>query len=725
MTEPSRQAMILDGLNAQQRAAVVHGEGPLLIIAGAGTGKTRTLVHRVADLIARGVPPARILLLTFTRRAAAEMLRRVESLLQTLSARPACSVVNRTGPFDQVAANIKEPLVDPAPPLDSLAGSLSPGAHRLVWGGTFHATAARLLRIHGPAAGLDPDFTILDRSDAEDLLDVARTELGLSKSSKRFPRKGTCLAIYSHCVNSVRPLEEVLEHHFPWCRDEAKPLKELFRAYGQRKEQAAILDYDDLLLFWRGLLADPLAGAGIRERFDHVLVDEYQDTNRVQADILRGLRPDGQGLTAVGDDAQSIYAFRAATIRNILDFPTDFPGTEVIKLEQNYRSTQAILSVTNAVIAQASERVPKDLWTQRVGGERPGLVTCQDETQQAQYVVNRILQRREEGIALMRQAVLYRASHHSILLEGELARRNVPYVKYGGLKFIESAHVKDLMAFLRLAENPRDVVAGSRLLSLLPGIGPVRARQLMDQLIDAGGRFAIWSEALVPAAAQPLWAPLQRLFARLTAGKPIDVPAQIRLVREFYEPILQQRYDHAGPRQRDLEQIEQLASRFPDRQTLLTQMALDPPESTEDDAGPPLLDEDYLILSTIHSAKGLEWDAVYVIHAADGNIPSDMATGSQEEIDEELRLFYVALTRAKHCLDVCHPQRYYHASRGAFSDRHSYAQRTRFLPKPILHHFHIADTSADDSSTGPAHEGHSANPATSRLIRSQIQELWS
>lgn len=725
MTEPSRQPMILDGLNAQQRAAVVHGEGPLLIIAGAGTGKTRTLVHRVADLIARGVPPARILLLTFTRRAAAEMLRRVESLLQALSVMPAGAAVNSGGLFDPLIAEGQPPQVDPAAPLDRPARPLTPGAHRLVWGGTFHATAARLLRIHGPSAGLDPEFTILDRSDSEDLLDVARTELGLTKSKKRFPRKGTCLAIYSHCVNSARPLEEVLEQHFPWCRDESAALKELFRAYGQRKEQAAILDYDDLLLFWRGLLADPLAGAGIRERFDHVLVDEYQDTNRVQADILRGLRPDGQGLTAVGDDAQSIYAFRAATIRNILDFPTHFPGTEVIKLEQNYRSTAAILQVTNAVIAQACERLPKDLWTERVGGERPGLVTCQDETQQAEHVVDRILQRREEGILLMRQAVLYRASHHSILLEGELSRRNIPYVKYGGLKFIESAHVKDLMAFLRLAENPRDVVAGSRLLPLLPGIGPVRARQLMDQLIDAGGRFAIWSEAVVPPAAQPLWLPLQRLFAQLTASKPIDVPAQIRLVREFYEPILLQRYDHAGPRQRDLEQIEQMASRFPDRQTLLTQMALDPPESTEDDAGPPLLDEDYLVLSTIHSAKGLEWDAVYVIHAADGNIPSDMATGSQEEIDEELRLFYVALTRAKHCLDVYHPQRYYHAGRGAFSDRHSYAQRTRFLPKPLLQHFHIADTSAHDSGRRAAHDGGSANPATSRMIRSQIQALWS
>jgi DNA helicase II / ATP-dependent DNA helicase PcrA len=700
----SLQQTILEGLNRQQCEAVVHGEGPLLIVAGAGTGKTRTLVHRVAHQIAQGVPPSRILLLTFTRRAAAEMLRRVDSLLQCLQ-NP--SEVKGSG------AQGGRALI-----MQGLSG-------RSVWGGTFHAIATRLLRIHGPSAGLDPDFTILDRSDSEDLLDVARTELGLTKSKSRFPRKGTCLAIYSHCVNSGRALDEVLKSHFPWCRDCAAGLKDLFRAYGQRKEQGSILDYDDLLLFWQGLMDDPSVGAAIRERFDHVLVDEYQDTNRVQAEILRLLRPDGQGLTAVGDDAQSIYAFRAATIRNILDFPADFPGTEVVKLEQNYRSTSPILNVTNDVIAQARQRWVKNLWTDRLGGQPPALVTCQDETQQAEYVVDRVLQRREEGILLMRQAVLYRASHHSILLEGELTRRNIPYVKYGGLKFVESAHVKDLMSFLRLAENPRDLVAGSRLLQLLPGLGPARARHLMEQLIGAGGRFQAWSEAAVPAAAEPFWKSLLGLFERLSQRPAPEVPVQLQLVRDFYEPLLMQRYDNPGPRKRDLEQIEQLAARFPDRQTLLTQMALDPPESTEDYAGPPLLDEDYLILSTIHSAKGLEWDAVYVIHAADGNIPSDMATGSEAEIEEELRLFYVALTRARQYLDVCHPQRYYHANRGAFSDRHSYAQLTRFLPESIKHRFQLISTAPSPSGTAASPQASQASQATTRRIRSQIQDLWT
>jgi DNA helicase-2/ATP-dependent DNA helicase PcrA len=682
---------ILEGLNDQQRQAVQHDGGALLIVAGAGTGKTRTLVHRVAYLIQQGISPARILLLTFTRRAAAEMLRRVDALMRQLHA-------------DQSPGH---------------AGSWS----RAVWGGTFHATAARLLRMHAPSAGLEPEFTILDRSDSEDLLDVARTELALSKTEKRFPRKGTCLAIYSHCVNSQQPLEDVLTNHYPWCRDYADDLKRLFRAYGQRKEQGAILDYDDLLLFWRGLLADEQVGERIRTRFDCVLVDEYQDTNRVQAEILKRLRPDGKGLTAVGDDAQSIYSFRAATVRNILEFPDEFPGTTIVKLEQNYRSTQPILDATNQVIAQARQRFTKNLWSARAEGDRPRLVSCQDENDQAEYLVRKILQHREEGVDLRKQAVLYRASHHSVLLEGELTRRNIPYVKYGGLKFLESAHIKDLMSFLRLAENPRDLVAGCRVLQLVPSIGPKRARRLMDVIIQAGGKVDAWKEIQLTDAARETWVAFLALMRKLFRSQSLKLATQIELIRRFYEPILEQKYDNAGPRRRDLEQVEQLATRFGDRQSMLTQMTLDPPESTEDFAGPPLQDEDYLILSTIHSAKGLEWKVVYVIHAADGNIPSDMATGSDEEIEEELRLFYVALTRARDQLHVCHPLRYYHAGRGAFSDRHGYAQLTRFLPQALRQYFDCrvpdepVDAKADQQTPGSAE--------TTRRIRGQIQSLWS
>lgn len=688
-------SLILDGLNTAQQQAVRCGDGPLLIVAGAGTGKTKTLVHRVAHLIHRGVAPGRILLLTFTRRAAAEMLRRVAALLREL--------------------HVRDGRAGDAPAGDALA--------RSVWGGTFHAVAARLLRADAAMAGLDPTFTILDRSDSEDLLDVARTELGLSKTDRRFPRKGTCLAIYSHCVNARQPLDDVLARHFPWCREQADDLKRLFSAYAERKERGGILDYDDLLLFWCSLVADEQAGAAIRGRFDHVLVDEYQDTNRVQAEILAHLRPDGRGLTAVGDDAQAIYAFRAATVRNIREFSNSFPDTTIIKLERNFRSTQPILTATNRVIEQATQRFRKELWTTREGGELPRLVTCRDESDQAAHLVGEILRRREEGIALRRQAVLYRTSHHSVLLEGELTRRNVPYVKFGGLKFLEAAHIKDLMSLLRLVENPRDVVAGSRLLQLLPGIGPKRARRLVEQLAAAQGDWRVWESSAIATPAGPAWHRLLEVIRQLDRRPPPDLAAQVSAARRFYEPILRERYDNPLPRLRDLEQIEQLATRFVDRQALLTQLALDPPESTEDFAGAPLLDEDYLILSTIHSAKGLEWDAVFVIHAADGNIPSDMATGDDEQIDEELRLFYVALTRAKRHLYVYYPQRYYHAERGAFTDRYNFAQLTRFLPPAVRSCFEpclATPREAADRPTAAAGSG-----LTSHQIRSQVQALWS
>lgn len=479
------EAGILQNLNDAQAAAASHGDGPLLIIAGAGTGKTRTLVHRVAHLLERGIDPGRVMLLTFTRRAAAEMLRRVDGLLGQLDGD------------------------------GHLAKRTSQGAGKRLWGGTFHSVATRLLRVYGKSIGLDPGFTIHDRGDSEDLLDVVRAELGLAKTNKRFPKKGTCLAIYSNCVNSRRPLEEVLADSHPWCIDYADDLKRLCRAYVERKEAAAVLDYDDLLLFWRGLLADQATGDKLRSRFDCVLVDEYQDTNRLQAEVLKLLCPEGKGLTVVGDDAQSNYSFRAATVRNIFDFPREFPGTTIVKLQQNYRSVTPILAATNGVIAAAEERFAKQLWSLREGGEKPSLVACDDENEQAEFVVEQILSHREAGIDLRRQAVLFRASHHSILLEAELARRNIPFVKYGGLKFMETAHVKDLFAFLRLAENPRDVVAGTRLLMLLPGVGPKRARQLMDLLVARNGDFSSWAEIKPPVAAEPHWPKLVELMRRL------------------------------------------------------------------------------------------------------------------------------------------------------------------------------------------------------------------
>ena len=392
----------MQSLNQQQQEAVNHGDQPLLIIAGAGSGKTATLAHRVAHLIARGVTPSKICLLTFTRRASAELLRRADEVLRR-------EVEQKMG-----GANAKP--------------AVSTGK---VWGGTFHAVAVRLLRQHGKAIGLTPAFTIHDRADSEDLMRLVRDELQLGKSNKLFPLKELCMAIYSRCVNARLPLREVLKRCYPWCVEHEEKLKCLFKAYSDRKEEQGILDFDDLLLFWRELLANPKSGDAIRRQFDYVLVDEYQDTNKLQAEILELLRPGGVGLTVVGDDAQSIYAFRAAEVRNILNFPKQFPGTRTITLEQNYRSTQPILDAANAVIGHARERFTKNLWTERTGGEKPRLVTCEDEDGQTECVVRTILAHREQGIPLRRQAVLFRSSHHAIGLELELAppKHSLPQVR--------------------------------------------------------------------------------------------------------------------------------------------------------------------------------------------------------------------------------------------------------------------------------------------------------
>jgi len=691
MEEKSPINEVLARLNPQQQEAATHGEGPLLVIAGAGTGKTATLVHRVAWMIAEGVDPGRILLLTFTRRAAAEMLRRVDAILRHLA-----EARSDAGQADANLRRVKSSRI---------------------WGGTFHAIATRLLRRYGKTIGLTPDFTIHDRTDSEDLLNVVRTELKLAKTDKRFPRKGTCMAIYSRCVNSREKLATVIEKHYPWCQDWAGELKQLFNGYLDHKEAAAVLDYDDLLLYWLALLEDPKAGETVRGQFDCVLVDEYQDTNTLQAQILYKLSPEGKGVTIVGDDAQSIYSFRAATVRNILDFPKHYEDTTVVTLEQNYRSTVPILEATNRVISLAKERFTKNLWSQRGEGERPMLVNCEDEDDQAATVIRHILTHRESGIDLRRQAVLFRASHHSMVLEAELSSRQIPFHKYGGLKFVETAHVKDLMAFLRLAENPRDIVSGTRLLPLLPGIGPGRARQLMIMLHEAAGNFLAWKKWKPPGGSEKLWPKLVNLLDAL--AKPSeDLPAQVHRVRKFYTPILETKYDNATPRLRDLEQLEQIASRYRSRRRMLQEITLDPPSSTQDLAGPPHLDDDYLVLSTIHSAKGLEWDAVYVIHAADGNIPSDMATKNPEEIEEERRLFYVALTRAKNWLYVFYPLRYFYYRPGA-SDRHSFAQRTRFLPDDVVESFeqHVTDTYGEDDDVSFG--------TTSRNVSRRTRGLWS
>lgn len=676
---------LLEKLNPRQREAASHSHDPLLIVAGAGTGKTTTLAHRVAYLIATGVNPGQIVLLTFTRRAAAEMMRRVDSLLREFA--DGDSLLNVSG--------------------------------RQIWGGTFHAVASRLLRRHSQLIGLPTDFTIVDRADAEDLMGAIRTELKLAdESDQRFPLKSTCMDIYSRLVNTQIRLERLLADVFPWCVDHEEALKQLFSAYVDRKESEVVLDYDDLLLFWNSLAAHPVASEKLREQFECVLVDEYQDTNPLQAAIVQHMCPDGRGVTVVGDDAQAIYSFRAATVRNILDFPDQFPGTNVVKLIDNYRSTQPILDISNDVIALAEEGHRKELLSVRGDGPAPQLVDCQDEDEQTDFVVERILEHRESGTKLTKQCVLFRASHHSLSLEVELTRRNIPFHKYGGLKFIETAHVKDMLSFFRLADNPRDSVAGIRVLSMLPGVGPKTAMRLMEKLEPNKDGFAAWRDTKPPKQCGEHWPKFVQLMSDL-ANNRHDLATDLHNVRTFYAPILESKYDSPKPRLNDLKQLQNVAARFPDRTTFLTEITLDPPVSTQDLADDPHLDEDYLILSTIHSAKGLEWDAVYVLHAADGNIPSDMATQNSEQVEEERRLFYVALTRARDSLYVCFPQRYYHSGRYR-TDRHSFAQVTRFLPDDIQQKFERVTANGLDAADALANH----QVSSTAEFRDSLKNLW-
>ncbi|MEJ8573925.1 ATP-dependent helicase [Microbaculum marinum] len=680
----------LGALNPEQRRAVEHGlgqgvsAGPLLVIAGAGSGKTNTLAHRAAHLIVRGADPRRIMLLTFTRRAAAEMTRRAENIAGKAL----------------------------GPDAATLMGGLE-------WAGTFHGIGARLLREYAHPIGLDPSFTIHDRSDSADLMNLVRHEMGLSKTERRFPAKGTCLAIYSRVVNAQADLEEVLAGVFPWCAMWGDELRALFAGYVEAKQSQNVFDYDDLLLWWAQMMAVPELAAEIGGRFDHVLVDEYQDTNSLQAGILLGLKPEGRGLTVVGDDAQSIYSFRAAEVKNILDFPNRFsPPAAMVTLERNYRSTQPILTAANAVISLAERRFTKNLWTDRAGFEQPSLVSVRDENDQARYVADQVLETREAGIDLKAQAVLFRASHHSGPLEVELTRRNIPFVKFGGLKFLEAAHVKDVLATLRFAENPRDRVSGFRVMQLMQGIGPAIAARVLDGLSAAADMLGVLQDSAPARVAPADWQAFVDLMRGLRTGL-ATWPAELDTVRRWYEPHLDRLYEDGSIRMADLVQLCQIATGYPSRERFLTELTLDPPSATSDDPGAPLLDEDYLILSTIHSAKGQEWKSVFVLNAVDGCIPSDLAMGSTDEIEEERRLLYVAMTRARDRLDLVVPQRFYVHGQSARGDRHVYAARTRFIPDTLLGHFdRRAWPAVSEEAAGRAPSGASVD------IRSRMRAMW-
>jgi DNA helicase-2/ATP-dependent DNA helicase PcrA len=647
-------------LNGSQRSAATFGardaEGawksdPLLIIAGAGTGKTTTLAHRVAHLCLNGVDAERIMLLTFTRLAAREMVQRSQKMLAQ------------------------------AMQSDQSKGSIGRQV-KIDWVGTFHAVGARFIRHYHETLGLDESFSVLDRGDSVDILDFERQSLGFHKSKDRFPQKAACLDIYSRTVNAQCTLKETLSDYFPHFEQWHDQLKTLFAAYVDRKLKQQTLDYDDLLLYWYYLVEDPRIAQDISQHFDHLLVDEYQDTNRLQAAVINRICPHGRGLTVVGDDAQSIYSFRAADVENILNFETQFPRATVIKLEDNYRSTQEILDASNILMSEAKASYPKALQAARGAGQRPLLVTVEDEREEALYLCDQILERREQGVRLWHQAVLFRNSRHTMHLEVELGKRDIPYVKYGGLKYMESAHVKDVMSVLAWADNPKNDLAGFRVLQILEGIGPATARKACEHLSAHNANFeSLNGVSGIPSGSRAQWESVAGLMQALTTG---SWPGQLEQVTSWYQPHLERLHDNAFPREGDLEQLLQLSNDYASRRSFLTELTLDPPSGSGDLSVTPHIDEDYLILSTVHSAKGQEWDTVYVQHFSDGTFPNEFAAGNPEKLEEERRLAYVALTRAKNRLVLVNPFKYFVPEQQKYGDKHVYGTKSRFLTDPVL-----------------------------------------
>jgi DNA helicase II / ATP-dependent DNA helicase PcrA len=606
-------------LNQQQLAAVTAGEGPSLVIAGAGSGKTRTLVYRVAYLIDSGVDPSNILLLTFTRKSAQEMLQRAGELIGARSER--------------------------------------------VCGGTFHSVANLLLRRYGRSIGVEPGFTILDRGDAEDLIALVRSQLGLNEKDKRFPRKGTIMEMISKSENTLRSLEEIILDEFGHFADHIEDLSRLKTAYQAAKRQKQLLDYDDLLVMLRQLLLlDETARATISRQFRYILVDEYQDTNRLQAEVVRKLAATHNNVMVVGDDSQSIYAFRGATFKNIMEFPALFPGTQIYKLEENYRSTQPILNLANCIIDEAAEKYTKRLFTRKIDGPLPSLVEAAGENTQSRFIAQKILELREEGVPLSEVAVLFRSSFHSFDLEIELSRKGLPFIKRGGVKFIETAHVKDLLAHVRVIANPLDTVSWNRVLMLVEGVGPKKAHDLLAAIVKGGQPFDVL-RGVSGRSGQGL-KNLANTLESLSGTDDRSPSEQVNHIYEYYLPILKEQYDDYPKRTRDLDHLHTIAEGYPGVNEFLADLALEPPDGSASGVDAPDRDDERLVLSTIHSAKGLEWQAVFVIWIVDGRFPSVYSFVADEDLEEERRLFYVSVTRAKRHLFLTYPINVYDKSSG-------------------------------------------------------------
>ncbi|MEW6265203.1 MAG: ATP-dependent helicase [Thermodesulfobacteriota bacterium] len=588
-------------LNPAQYEAVTALDGPILVAAGAGSGKTRTLVYRVAYLVEKGVPPEAILLLTFTRKAASQMLDRAQALV-------------------------------------------GPGCSRVA-GGTFHALAHELLRRYAPRLGYDAGFGVMDRGDMEELL--GRLRQALPDRDRRFPQRSTLADVISKAANKGRTIADLVLEEYVHLKEFLPDIMKLAQEYAAGKRDNALLDFDDLLLELARLLSqDESARREIAARYQYIMVDEYQDTNPMQADIVYLLGRDHGRVMAVGDDAQSIYSFRGATFRNIMDFPSRFPGARVIRLEENYRSRQPILDLTNHIISRARERYEKRLYTRRAGGRRPRIIVTATQKDQSLFVCRKILALRDRGVDLGRVAVLFRAASHSFDLEIELLRHGLDFVKFGGRRFLESAHIKDLLALLRTTANPGDSLSLTRALLLLDGIGPKAAAEISSWV--AGRRERLVSLLDYPGRSKQteVLAPLARLWAEI-AVRNVGLEERVNKTWEYYRPVMEAKFDDHPSRLADVKEFLRLAQGYTSLNRFLADMALEPPNALNPRGLGPAGLEGRLTLSTVHSAKGLEWRVVFVIWAVEGRFPPPYALTRPEDLDEERRLMYVAATRAE------------------------------------------------------------------------------
>lgn len=607
-------------LNPSQFEAVIHSTGPALVIAGAGTGKTRTLIYRLSRLVEDGVPPENICLLTFTRKSSAEMLRRASTMLD--------------------------------------------GRCEKVSGGTFHSFALQLLRLYANQVGYDLNFTMLDQSDSEDTINMLRSQLNVNKTKRRFPKKETLSKIFNLSTNRLTSVEEMIVTDFPFFIDSIDDICSLYIKYNEYKRKYNLMDYDDLLLNTSLLLKEhPKIKEEITGKIKYLMVDEYQDTNKLQHDIIKHLAGTHRNVMAVGDDAQSIYSFRGAEFQNIIEFPNDFEGCKVYKIEENYRSTQPILTLTNRIIENAHFSYQKELYSHREDLTLPKIITAENERQQSLFVAQQILELREEGYSLKDIAVLFRSSYHSFDLEVELNKSNIPYIKYGGLKFIETAHIKDVIAFFKVLYNPQDVISWHRILLLLEGVGPRTASKFIDSISENkniyGGDLSINYAVKGSEAIRKLLE-----FVKDLNGSKLGIGQKAAIISDFYRPMLTSKYDDWQKRYKDLETFNLVAERYKNIDDFINDMAIEPPTESVIDVEPDSKEEEFLSLSTIHSAKGLEWRAVFLVWALDGRFPSAKSVDTLENIEEERRLFYVACTRAKDQLFISYPINIYDRESG-------------------------------------------------------------